>query len=169
MLAWIGVAFLACGRRNFNVDADVDVETGSSCVAPPAADCMAPQAYECNGTCWVTCENRATRPAAAAICAEWGGCLADIRNADDNNCAASRVTDVSWIGPQQSSTATSASNQWLDCHGNPASYFAWHSGQPDDANPNEDGEENCADLESGGTWTDATCGAALPFVCSRPL
>ena len=167
------VMLAGCGRRDFNdgmpdaplVDAAVDARP---CELPP--DCTSGRAYVCNGTCYALCYVDKTRAAAAVSCTEWGGCLATLADANQNNCAASMLTseDV-WVGATQDNAATTTTGGWSWCDGSALSYTAWMNGMPDDAEGVETGQEQCAALTNAGNWIDRACNFQLDYVCARPL
>lgn len=68
-------------------------------------------------------------------------------------------------GGEPSATDRAADWQW--CDGTPTTFTSWRTGQPDDNNLSEDGEQNCAILYPDGSWTDDSCGFPQRFVCSR--
>ena len=79
------VADVGCGRRDFNegvVDAPIPIDS-VPCTEPPVG-CMNPTVYVCGGTCFAACKQVVSRPAAAAACADWGGCLAAAKTQNAN-------------------------------------------------------------------------------------
>lgn len=166
----LGLIVAGCGRRNFNDDAGVDstVVDARECTAP-ATGCVNGEAYTCGGVCYLFCTNTASRPAAAAVCEEWGGCLARIDSLAANNCAASRGTDNAWIGALQDNNAASPAAGWRWCDGELISFNRWGANSPDDVNGTESGEEQCVWLKLTGDWIDSPCFAQVRFTCSRPL
>ena len=168
---WLGcvvvVVVMGCGRRDFNdvaVDAPIDA---LACTEPPAG-CVEPVVYECGGTCYAKCRQLLSRAAAAAACAEWGGCLAVAHNQAANDCAGSQLAgDTVYIGYQQRMTATQQAMGWQWCDGTPTTFTSWRPGQPDDNNSPENGEQNCAVLNPDGAWEDRSCAMLEKFVCSR--
>lgn len=166
-VVWAALAVVACGRRNFNVDADLPDEAPRECDTPPP-NCPGAQIYACNGKCYVACDTTVSRPAGAVVCRGWGGCLADPGSVPDNDCAASKAPGDSWIAPQQSSGATAADEGWLRCDGTAVQFTAWRTGSPDDMML-EDGQEQCALTSPGGAWDDRDCSELHKFICERPL
>jgi hypothetical protein len=164
----IVLAFVACGRRNFNVDADVEVDTALACDTAPVG-CLDARLYVCNGKCYASCNNPLSRPAAAVACRDWGGCLGDPDSASDNDCAASMVFGRSWISPQQPSGATSPGDSWKRCNGDPVVFERWGTGHPDDDTLPEDGTQQCAAIDGGGAWDDLACANELQYVCERGI
>ncbi len=167
-VAWIGVAVLACGRRNFNVDGDVPDHVPMACDTPPP-NCPSAIVYACNGKCYVTCDASVPRTAAAVVCRDWGGCLADPSSIPDNDCAASHAPGNSWIAPIQDENSSQPADNWRRCDGSLLSFDQWGTGHPDDETPPEDGLEQCAFISPGGAWDDDVCGNPHSFVCNRPL
>jgi len=166
------LAVLGCGRRNFNEDAavvdgiTVDADT---CTGAPVG-CADPITYTCGGTCYVRCTNPSARPAAAAACADWGGCLATADDPVANNCTAAHVLDVAWIGVLQANSATTPGEGWAWCDGSPLTFTGgWRASEPNDSVGTETGGSQCAFIDTGGAWNDDVCAATLSFVCSRPL
>ena len=162
----LGLLFVSCGRRNFN---DGVVDAAPLVCTPPAAGCTNGTAYVCGGVCYVYCTNTVSRPAAAATCESWGGCLSVIESQAANNCVASEVTDQTWIGALQDNNATDTSASWRWCDGALISYRQWSTGAPDDADDSESGEEQCAAMYPTGDWFDTSCSGVRRFCCSRPL
>jgi hypothetical protein len=152
-------------------DADTNVcsTVGLSC--PGGMVAMA----ACNGACWVKCTlpGMITQPMAASACTAWAGKLAPVRTLADQNCVAVTLfpTQASWIGFEQANNAATVSAGWSwNSDGVTSSYTNWDTAgnQPDDANNNENGAEQCAFLPTTGLWHDADCGGGLyRFSCRR--
>ena len=161
---------------------DVLVDTGDS-APPPPADTMidAPpgvtcstsgltcagqtMAAICNGTCWVKCTSAA--PIAGQLmadiaCTAWGGKLAPIRSAADQQCVVGVLfpDQAHWIGLEQSSIATTVATDWTwNGDGVAITFTGWGNGQPNDLNGNEnDHAEQCAFINNVGDWHDEDCG-----------
>ena len=130
-------------------------------------------AVACNGGCWARCQslNQITQAQASAACASWGGKLAPIRDANDESCVALMLFpgQPSWNGLEQASTATALAQDWSwNSDGAPLTYTHWDVFQPDDANGNENGAEQCSMVNSLGMWWDVPCGNTLyRFSCRR--
>src|SRR5262249_9430267 len=93
-------------------------------------------------------------------CEKWGGDLVAITSEEEQKFVAAFVAANSWIGDNDQKTE--GNFQWTS--GEPWSYSNWHSGEPNDSGGNED----CAEIYSAdGTWNDALCTNALPYVCER--
>jgi Lectin C-type domain len=46
-------------------------------------------------------------------------------------------------------------------------YTHWQSGVPDDRDDRENHDEQCAKIQSDGTWDDVACSATTGFLCER--
>jgi hypothetical protein len=167
------------------IDAAIDAAADASIDAAPnlgscnttALTCLGgtPVAVTCNAGCWVRCQQStpvANEPAAAAACAAWGGKLAPIRSQQDNDCVAITLfpSQSSWIGYEQDAAATMKGTGWSWNHdGVASSYTNWSSGQPNDNDGTENGEEQCAYMPTNGTWQDVACSDASTyrFSCRR--
>jgi hypothetical protein len=129
----------------------------------------------CNGACWVKCQTSAALPnqnAADVACTAWGGKLAPIRSAADQQCVAQLLFpgQANWIGLEQSDSATTVSSGWSwNSDGAPLTFTAWATGQPNDANGNENSAEQCAYMSTSGTWQDTDCTANVytRFSCRK--
>lgn len=135
-----------------------------------------PQAAICNGDCWVKCTLPNVLPnqdAAQNACTTWGGKLAPIRSQADQDCVEQTLFpgQASWIGFEQSTMATTPSNGWTwNSDGVGVNYTHWDTGQPNDANGNEnDHAEQCAFMTNAGFWQDSQCGNAAfaRFACTK--
>eukprot|EP00057_Strongylocentrotus_purpuratus_P027654 XP_011682128.1 PREDICTED: macrophage mannose receptor 1 isoform X1 [Strongylocentrotus purpuratus] len=101
-------------------------------------------------------------------CMQSGGYLASIHSQEENDFLKNymvRFGEVedrkySWIGLREYTTEGVFS--WSD--GSAVDYTSWTSGEPNDYN----GEEQCAEYYSGGTWNDANCAKETVFVCRKP-
>jgi hypothetical protein len=124
--------------------------------------------FTCGGNCWVLCTGHAPRDTASAACTGWMGALGQIDDATEQSCVDAHVNAVAWIGLTQSPTATSPRDGWTWNATNPLVFTHWQSGAPDDADNNENGAEQCAKIQTDGTWDDVTCGSSINFFCERP-
>ena len=94
-----------------------------------------------------------------------GGILAEPRNSQEQtaleNLAANQAMDNWWIG----ATDEAVEGLWKWLSGNPWSYTAWQSGQP-----NGGTASNCFFLWKGGNykWADVYCSGRAEYPC-RPL
>jgi hypothetical protein len=124
--------------------------------------------FTCGGDCWVLCTGHAPRDTAAAACAGWMGALGEIDDATEQSCVAARLNAVAWVGLTQSATATTPETGWT-WNGTVQLVFThWQSGVPDDRDNNENGDEQCAKIQTDGTWDDVTCSSSINFLCERP-
>ena len=124
--------------------------------------------FTCGGNCWVLCTGGAPRDTARAACAGWMGALGEIDDAMEQSCVAARVNAVAWLGLIQSATATTPDAGWTWNGTTPLGFTNWQSGVPDDRDNTENGAEQCAKLQTDGTWDDVTCSSSIDFLCERP-
>jgi hypothetical protein len=149
----------ACGREAFH-DACIDLPPG----------CIDGMAYKCNGRCYAVCPQLTTQPTASVMCTEWGGCPATVRDPQDNDCAASRLSDNAWLGGRQANTASRPDEGWSWCDGSPFAFTWWAPGEPNDLDSvggNETGLEQCVRINPGGDWHDVNCANMNHVVCAR--
>ncbi|HEY5926653.1 MAG TPA: C-type lectin domain-containing protein [Kofleriaceae bacterium] len=133
--------------------------------------------FECNGspTCYALCTSPgANHSTAESRCVAWGGHLASLATTPEQACAVAiftpRVSGDLWMGLLQSGGGGPTAN-WSYLDGTPyAGTGSWHTGQPDDYQGDENGEEQCGDMELGWTWewNDDGCGDVQGYVCERP-
>jgi hypothetical protein len=118
---------------------------------------------ECNGGCWVACQSNTAftgEAQVAKLCTDWGGRLAPLRDANDQACVAQVVfpSQASWIGFTQADGQSTLTAGWSwDSDGIAPMYTHWDSGQPNDQNGSENGQEQCAYMTTSGGWQDTTC------------
>ena len=115
------------------------------------------------------CPSLASRPAAAATCEDWGGCLALIESLPANNCAAKEVSLPAWIGSLQDNNSLATTSSWHWCNDAFIVFNRWGQGAPDDNDQFESGQDQCAVITQAGDWYDEPCSGVRPFTCSRPL
>jgi hypothetical protein len=173
---------------------DDDVDGMPGVIDAPVADASPPDAtvpcptdvpagctgvaFECAGSssCYALCSAPGvTHANAEGRCQTWGGHLASLATTEEQACAVAQFTTANtgdmWIGLHQGSGAGSPTVGWTYLDGTAyAGFTAWHSGQPDDYQGTEDGEEQCADTEVGWTWewNDEVCSDEQGFLCERP-
>ncbi|MBM4353906.1 MAG: hypothetical protein FJ109_08935, partial [Deltaproteobacteria bacterium] len=96
--------------------------------------------------------------AAAVVCNNWGGYLAVVTGAGENQFVDSICAANCWLG------ASDAINEWvwLWITGEPWGYAPWAPNEP-----NNQGNEDCLMMWSNGTWNDAGCNGYMPYVCER--
>lgn len=125
--------------------------------------------HDCSGTCWVSCSQAVTQSIAAAVCAGWGGKLAPLRTQDDQDCLHDSIFPdaASWIGLVQAGGADAVDADWSwNDDGQPLTFTSWSPGQPNDANGQENGMEQCAYMSTSGGWQDSGCTATISgFAC----
>ena len=130
-------------------------------------------AQECNNRCLVSCSDAVNETTAAMRCSQWHGKLAPLRDAASNHCIRDTVfmTGDVWIGLEQSATATMVDTNWSwNSDGLALTFTAWTTGQPDDMDMTENGQEQCAFMPNATeTWSDTSCTRTLPFVCNGQL
>lgn len=97
------------------------------------------------------------------------GCLVTIDDAAENACVEAATKPVFpesvWIGYSQAASGPEPLGGWTWRCG--ASSFLpanWGLIEPND----EDGNEDCASMVSGGAWLDSSCSTPLRFVCELP-
>jgi hypothetical protein len=158
------------------VDAEVDAPPTPVCPTNPIPGCTT-VLLECGGStaCYGVCTSpSASHAGAESNCVTWGGHLASVATIDEQNCIAAVVQglglDDVWVGLRQTGGGGPTSGWgWTD--GTPyGAYTHWHSGQPDDNNGSENGQEDCGDLEAGWSWdwNDDQCNDPQAYVCERP-
>ncbi|MBP9206753.1 MAG: C-type lectin domain-containing protein [Kofleriaceae bacterium] len=178
-MAWLGLAVtaLAC-RHGFAPDAGpaqadaavIDAAPGDAAPACtfPASGCVGGRSYSCGGACFVTCPGPATRPAAAAVCGDWGGALAQADTAVRADCAAAQLLGPeAYIGGLQAGGAGEVDTGWTWPDGSTFAFTRWNAGEPDDSDTIESGSENCLVLAPSGFWFDGQCDVPFSFVCMR--
>ena len=103
----------------------------------------------------------ATYPSSQAICESYGGYLACIGGAGENNFLANILTIQSaWIGL---SDANQEGTFTWEC-GEPLNYTNWYPGQPNNHNGNQD----YCEMLSNGQWNDQYNHQALEFIMELP-
>ena len=117
----------------------------------------------CNNGCWVSCTSDLAvlmQTTAEQACKAWGGHLAPLRTFDDQVCVGAVLfpQQASWIGYTQAAGAPSVGAQWSwNGDGVTSAYVHWSPGQPNDADGNESGFEQCAMMTTNGEWQDVMC------------
>jgi hypothetical protein len=133
--------------------------------APAAAGCVA---FTCAATtsCYYVCSPRSWT-SARAYCGTGGmGCIATIDDQPENDCLAAATNpmypDLVFFGWRQAPGSSEPAGGWgWECPAT-GSYVAPNWG---DFEPNEDGNEDCGVMGTGGAWIDGDCGGSLRFVC----
>jgi lectin-like protein len=112
--------------------------------------------------CYRLTADTATWLDARAVCIGWGGDLARIESAAEDDFLTARLSIDVWIGVND--REVEGSMVWAD--GSPLGYENWGDAQPDDFNAQEDcGEKRVADA---GGWNDSPCdGMPREFLCER--
>jgi len=124
--------------------------------------------FMCGGHCWVHCPTGATWPAASQACTGWLGALGEIDDPTEQSCVEARVNAATWIGLRQNDAATAPAQGWTwNTPATPVVYTHWQSGVPDDRDGRENHDEQCAKIQTDGTWDDVTCSAMTGFLCER--
>src|SRR5687768_13430543 len=128
------IALAACGRVAFD-EAPAFLDAAAADDAEPLACAPLPCAgsssfMSCNGTCFAACMEASSRPAAELRCAEWGGTLATVHDAQANSCLQSLISGDVWIGYEQSATAVQVEEGWSWADGVTASHTNWRVGEP---------------------------------------
>ncbi|MSP91378.1 MAG: hypothetical protein EXR79_06190 [Myxococcales bacterium] len=141
-----------------------DGTTGCTSKAKPAAGpCTGPVAF---GRCWHAAKQNGTWSQARAACQSWGGELASVRWADENDhvraladATVGKGTSV-WIG--FSDAGVEGNWRWTD--GSTTTFWGFGPGEPNNA-----GGEDVAELTGNGVWNDIGATERPGFVCSRDV
>ncbi len=98
--------------------------------------------------------------AARDTCLAYGGDLASIPDNSTNSwiCSTLGCSDSPWMGFND----RVAEGTWVWSDGSPVTFTRWGSGEP-----NNSGDEDCAQFRPDAYWNDVQCGSSLPFVCKR--
>ncbi|HUS29902.1 MAG TPA: C-type lectin domain-containing protein [Kofleriaceae bacterium] len=128
----------------------------------------APKQMMCDGRCITLCPDSVSQDTADTRCIAWGGQLATVHDATDDACVSQLTNPPAWIGYMQQAGATTVAGNWSWLDGVASPYVNWGTGEPQDGQGTEDGEEQCAVMFADGLWYDTSCSAAtFPFVCTR--
>ena len=156
-------------RPDGGVDSAPDARSNS---APDARECPAAPAgctlFRCAGTagCYYACTGQVSWGAAQSYCTQVG-CLATIDGPAEQECiaAAANPTNSSpiWIGAHQPAGSPEPKDGWTSVCGT-STYTNWGSFEPNDYPSGSD----CAELTSGGLWSDVSCNYDRRFVCELP-
>jgi len=112
------------------------------------------------GSNYYCSRDKALWPDAKKTCQNFGGTLAVISSAEENEYLANILTIQSaYIGL---SDARSESYQW--CDGTPLGYTNWYPGQPNNYNNNQD----YCEMLSNGQWNDQYNDKALEYIMEIP-
>ena len=117
----------------------------------------------CNGGCWAYCQSTTgfpDEPTVAQYCRAWGGLLAPIRDAADEDCVSQMVfpNQASWIGFQQAPAQVAPTVGWSwNSDGVVATYTQCGGGEPNDVDTVENDEQDCAAMNTAGNWYDWPC------------
>ena len=164
------------GATDAMIDARIDA--APTCPASPPPGCSGGLQFECTATaesCYALCRTTRTHGAAESDCVAWGGHLASLAVAAERTCVDAIVEDDNpgdiWMGARQNTSGggTGAGWSWLDST-TFTNFNGWSSGQPDDLDNNENGEEDCGSLESSASYegNDDDCGQTQAYLCERP-
>lgn len=146
------------------IDATIDAPQGCS---PAGFSCTGGYSLSsCSGMCFIRCTNPVSRTDAQQRCMAWGGTLATLDTMAANTCANQATTPLSSIGLQQTAGADSTAADWSWTGAQVGALTAWATGQPDDADATENGQEDCG-AAIGGEWEDVDCATPLGFICRR--
>jgi lectin-like protein len=105
--------------------------------------------------------------AAKADCEAMGGRLAVPRSSSDNALLRSiNGGQLVHIGFRQSSGQTQPGTGWVTVEGDTPTYTNWNSGEPNDGDRYENGNQNCGRMWDSGTWDDVSCtSSASAYAC----
>ncbi|XP_008829318.1 mannose-binding protein C [Nannospalax galili] len=95
--------------------------------------------------------------AVKSLCSQFQASVATPRNAEENTAIQNVAKDVAFLGI----TDEENEGQFVDITGNKISYSNWNSGEPNNANS----QENCVVLLLDGTWNDIACSNSFVAVC----
>jgi hypothetical protein len=117
---------------------------------------------EDSGSGYLFCEVALEWDDAQEYCANQGGHLVTIDDADENAFVLSTSQGIEsgnvWLGGNDLVTE----GTWMWDDGSDLVYDNWNSGEPNDSGSNED----CMEMRSGdGLWNDAVCTRVRTFVC----
>jgi hypothetical protein len=156
-------------------DAAVPIPDAAPAVCPTTlpAGCTG-ALFQCGASaqCYAMCTGPgADQATAESRCIGWGGHLASLSTAAEQECMAAVATGSGdfWVGVRQIGGTTPTQGwTYLDGTAYPG-VTNWHAGQPDDFQGTENGDEDCADLEIGWTWewNDEDCDDVQSYVCER--
>lgn len=151
------IAGSACGAEGLNGQYDEVGVTEQELTAAHTAIFM--------GHRYQLFDSPATWQEANAYCQAQSGYLTDIGDAEENEFVRQLIADRgiyrTWIGY----TDAAREGAWRWTSGSTATYKNWSSGEPNDANGNED----WAELTSNGSWNDLPGNWTAAFVCERNL
>jgi len=165
-LSTLAMMVAGCGRVGFDSRSDaISSDSDDECAQIHPADGCTTNA--CGSACFVSCPTQLSEAAAKLFCVTSGWCLANVETADEATCLAMTASQAAfdpWVGLEQSSAASGVSDLWSwSCPVSPSDVI-WKTGQPDDGDGVENGEENCAAYSANGL-EDAPCTDLHPFVC----
>jgi len=155
-----------------NICATKKCDSAKGCVLTPVAGKYRPP---CDGqvlgeSCYKAIKEYKSWSNAQAACKNWGGNLASIANATENEFVRSVSTKcdgfgTSWLWIGLNDFGTEGKYVWSD--GSKLTYSKWRPGDPNNWANQEDA---VAMYRSDGTWIDYIHWAALRcFVCERPI
>lgn len=145
--------------------ADAATEPDATPVVTVTGPCEEGDAnIESSGVCYQYFFSATTWESARTRCKQVGADLARVDDIVTNGILASLVPNAypeAWLR----GTDAGAEGTWTWA-GETMAYTNWRSGEPNNAN----GNENCMIIEAtnGGTWDDRSCSGSLGYVCQRP-
>jgi cysteine-rich repeat protein len=161
-----------CGDGTIDVSEECDdgnTASGDGCVAC-TVECAAAGEFEDPDT--HVCYWHLPGPGfdwagASAACNVWGGYLATVTTADELELIRSHVTVRSWLGGNE----LAAEGTWVWHNGEPWSFEAWLTGEPNNAFGTKDEDclelyDNMSDMAPSG-FADRDCIAVARAVCER--
>lgn len=165
-LLWSGCGGLP--EASADADAVTPFPEQSAALATTDRCAPAPAAQSTSGnTVYYRYSANKSWDAAKADCEAMGGRLAVPMSSADNEAIHSINGGLLLhIGFRQSSGQTQPGAGWLTVEGDTPTYTNWNSGEPNDGDRYENGNQNCGRMWDIGTWDDVSCtSSASPYVC----
>ena len=162
-----GATAVVCDDSNTCTADSCDGQTGCKYDVKPGIVVPACDGQAHGSSCFKAVPGKRTFAQAETMCIAWGGHLASVHNAAENNVGLSQAmarcgTGQSWIG--LTDIVKEGAYAWTD--GTKTDYTNWAKNEPNDAQKNEDR----AHMLDGGKWNDISNSATMPCaICRRAL
>jgi hypothetical protein len=160
-----GVPGTSVGRA----DAGAVVDDGTEVPVPPAAEPCTSRVLA--GSCYELFDELVSWDVAEQRCVGWGGHLASIESADENQGLNTwpvelGITSVDGSGIWLGGTDAERDGEFLWVVGSPFAFPGWAATQPDNG-----AGIDCIEKRNDGAggWYDRHCTDALRYLCERPL